>query len=94
MLDLSRHDGCSRVVRTKLKIKARDIVTRRKPRRSMWTLSGLSWKQLLVRVWNEMNRDDVFGDDPTVIALEERAADDLDASVVAELQSWSTVPGS
>ena len=28
----------------------------------MWTLSGLSWKQMAVRVWNEMNRDDVFGD--------------------------------
>ena len=31
-------------------------------RLSMWTLSGLSWKKMTVRVWNEMNRDDVFGD--------------------------------
>jgi membrane protein len=28
----------------------------------MWTLNGLSWKKMAVRVWNEMNRDDVFGD--------------------------------
>lgn len=28
----------------------------------MWTLNGLSWKKMVVRVWNEMNRDDVFGD--------------------------------
>lgn len=37
-------------------------VARRKPKRSMWTLSDLSWKQLAGRVWNEMKRDDVFGD--------------------------------
>jgi len=29
---------------------------------SMWTLGGLSWKQMARRVWREMNRDDVFGD--------------------------------
>ncbi len=28
----------------------------------MWTLSGLSFKKMAVRVWNEMNRDDAFGD--------------------------------
>jgi membrane protein len=28
----------------------------------MWTLNGLSWKKMAVRVWNEMNRDDLFGD--------------------------------
>ena len=28
----------------------------------MWTLNGLSWKEMTVRVWNEMNRDDSFGD--------------------------------
>lgn len=28
----------------------------------MWTLNGLSWKKMAVRVWTEMNRDDVFGD--------------------------------
>lgn len=28
----------------------------------MWTLNGLSWKKMAGRVWNEMNRDDVFGD--------------------------------
>ena len=28
----------------------------------MWTLSGLSFKKMAVRVWNEMNRDDFFGD--------------------------------
>ncbi|MGQ0763802.1 MAG: YihY/virulence factor BrkB family protein [Acidobacteriota bacterium] len=33
-----------------------------KVRRSMWTLNGLSWKQMAVRVWNQMNRDDSFGD--------------------------------
>lgn len=33
-----------------------------KVRRSMWTLNGLSWKKMAVRVWNEMNRDDSFGD--------------------------------
>lgn len=33
-----------------------------KVRRSMWSLSGLSWKKMAVRVWNEMNRDDSFGD--------------------------------
>ncbi|MGZ5482863.1 MAG: YihY/virulence factor BrkB family protein [Pyrinomonadaceae bacterium] len=33
-----------------------------KVRRSMWTLNGLSWRKMAVRVWNEMNRDDVFGD--------------------------------
>ena len=33
-----------------------------KARRSMWTLNGLSWKKMAVRVWNEMNRDDSFGD--------------------------------
>ena len=27
----------------------------------MWTLNGLSWKKMAVRVWNEMNADDVFG---------------------------------
>ena len=46
-----------------------------KVRRSMWTLNGLSWKQMAVRVWNEMNRDDVFGDDPTVNRLQARAAE-------------------
>ena len=33
-----------------------------KARRTMWALNGLSWKQMAVRVWKEMNRDDVFGD--------------------------------
>lgn len=33
-----------------------------KIRRSLWTLSGLSWKRMTARVWNEMNNDDVFGD--------------------------------
>jgi membrane protein len=28
----------------------------------MWTLNGLSWKKMAVRVWTEMNRDDSFGD--------------------------------
>jgi len=28
----------------------------------MWTLSGLSWKQMAKRVWREMGRDNVFGD--------------------------------
>ena len=28
----------------------------------MWTLNGLSWKEMAVRVWNEMNRDDSLGD--------------------------------
>ena len=28
----------------------------------MWTLSGLSLKQMATRVWREMGRDDVFGD--------------------------------
>lgn len=28
----------------------------------MWTLSGLSWKKMAGRVWNEMNADDAFGD--------------------------------
>ena len=28
----------------------------------MWTLSGLSWRQMASRIWREMNRDDVFGD--------------------------------
>jgi membrane protein len=28
----------------------------------MWTLNGLSWKQMAGRVWNEMSRDDAFGD--------------------------------
>ena len=28
----------------------------------MWTLSGLSWKQMAKRVWREMQRDKVFGD--------------------------------
>jgi len=27
----------------------------------MWTLSGLSWKQMTARVWSEIQRDDVFG---------------------------------
>jgi membrane protein len=27
----------------------------------MWTLSGLSWKQMASRVWSEMSADDVFG---------------------------------
>jgi membrane protein len=27
----------------------------------MWTLSGLSWKQMASRIWREMSRDDVFG---------------------------------
>ncbi|HEX6188996.1 MAG TPA: YihY/virulence factor BrkB family protein [Pyrinomonadaceae bacterium] len=33
-----------------------------KLRRSMWTLNGLSGKEMAVRVWNEMNRDDSLGD--------------------------------
>ena len=33
-----------------------------KVRQTMWTLNGLSWKKMAVRVWNEMNRDDAFGD--------------------------------
>ena len=28
---------------------------------SMWTLSGLSWKDLAKRVWSETNEDDVLG---------------------------------
>ena len=28
----------------------------------MWTFGGLSWKEFGVRVWNELNREDVFGD--------------------------------
>lgn len=28
---------------------------------SPWKLGGLSVKQLSVRVWNEINKDDVFG---------------------------------
>lgn len=28
----------------------------------MWTLSGLSWKQMGTRIWRAMSRDDVFGD--------------------------------
>ncbi|MFZ0751146.1 MAG: YihY/virulence factor BrkB family protein, partial [Pyrinomonadaceae bacterium] len=39
-----------------------DTTVASKVRRSMWTLNGLSWKKMAVRVWNEMNRDDVFGD--------------------------------
>ncbi len=27
----------------------------------MWTLSGLSWKQMAIRVWREIQADDVFG---------------------------------
>ena len=27
----------------------------------MWTLRGLSWKEMSLRVWREMERDDVFG---------------------------------
>ena len=30
--------------------------------KTMWTLNGLSWKKMAGRVWNEMTRDDVFGD--------------------------------
>ena len=33
-----------------------------KVRRSLWTLNGLSWKNMALRVWNELNRDDAFGD--------------------------------
>jgi membrane protein len=33
-----------------------------KVKQSIWTLNGLSWKKMAARVWNEMNRDDVFGD--------------------------------
>lgn len=29
--------------------------------RRMWTLSGLSWKQMAIRVWREIQADDVFG---------------------------------
>src|ERR1051325_10267499 len=28
----------------------------------MWTLSGLTWKQMASRVWTEIGEDDVFGD--------------------------------
>src|SRR3954447_6340166 len=28
----------------------------------MWTLSGLSWKQMAKRTWSEIQADDVFGD--------------------------------
>lgn len=28
----------------------------------MWTLSGLSWKQMATRIWRALSRDDVFGD--------------------------------
>jgi membrane protein len=28
----------------------------------MWTLSGLSWKQMASRIWAEIQADDVFGD--------------------------------
>jgi membrane protein len=27
----------------------------------MWTLSGVSWKQMAIRVWHEIQADDVFG---------------------------------
>ena len=30
--------------------------------RTMWTLSGLSWKKMAKRIWAEMNHDDIFGD--------------------------------
>lgn len=30
--------------------------------KTMWTLNGLSLKKMAGRVWNEMNRDDIFGD--------------------------------
>jgi membrane protein len=32
-----------------------------KLRHTLWTLGGLSWKQMAARVWTEINRDDVFG---------------------------------
>lgn len=32
-----------------------------KVKQSMWTLNGLSWKKMGLRVWTEMNADDVFG---------------------------------
>ncbi|PYS47225.1 MAG: ribonuclease BN [Acidobacteria bacterium] len=28
---------------------------------SLWDLGGLSWKELLKRVWNEANKDDIWG---------------------------------
>ncbi|MBA3806475.1 MAG: YihY/virulence factor BrkB family protein, partial [Acidobacteria bacterium] len=28
---------------------------------SLWTLGGLTWKQLAGRIWKEINKDDVFG---------------------------------
>ncbi|HEY0377479.1 MAG TPA: YihY/virulence factor BrkB family protein [Pyrinomonadaceae bacterium] len=32
-----------------------------KPKPSLWGFGGLSWKELLKRVWHEMNVDDVWG---------------------------------
>jgi membrane protein len=32
-----------------------------KPNPSLWGFGGLSWKELLKRVWHEMNADDVWG---------------------------------
>ena len=32
-----------------------------KPKPSLWGFGGLTWKELLKRVWNEMNSDDVWG---------------------------------
>src|ERR1044072_6881054 len=34
----------------------------RKVRRSLWTLNGLSLKQMAKRIWTETTADDVFGD--------------------------------
>jgi membrane protein len=39
----------------------REIFLKKQTKKSMWTLSGLSWKEMFSRVWREMSRDDVFG---------------------------------
>lgn len=39
-----------------------DTTVARKVKSGMWTLSGLTWKKMAGRVWNEMNADDAFGD--------------------------------
>jgi len=42
-------------------VSAQTLMTNRL-QRSMWNLSGLSWKQMAARIWREMQRDNVFGD--------------------------------
>lgn len=53
--------GCSRYNATLTQLQSETkMASKVRPR--MWTLNGRSWKQMAVRVWTEMNRDDVFGD--------------------------------